>query len=92
MGIAILRKEGCFVGWDENRIQYFLPGNKSIETIRISEITGIELKVHEINIQLNDTVKVLDLNNVEHKPLIRIKSYFKKLQATPGDLYPVQQK
>ncbi len=85
MGIVMQKKERCFVGWDNSKIQYLLPGNKDIETIRISEITGIRLKLNEVGIRVNDTIKKLDLNNVEYEPLIKIKKYFKGLQSTLAD-------
>jgi hypothetical protein len=85
MGVARQKRDSYFVRWDDNQIQYLLPGNKEIETIRIVEITRVQLQLHEVEIQVNDTIKVLDLNNIEYKPLTRIKNYFKELQSTVAD-------
>jgi hypothetical protein len=86
LGISVIKREKCFVKWDDTMIQYLLAGNRNIETIMISEITGIRLKLHEVRIWLNnDTIKKLNLNNVAYEPLIKIKNHFKRLQSTVAD-------
>ena len=77
MGYAIMKKGRCFVGWDENEIRYLLPGCKEFVTIRIADITDISLKLFEVRIWVNDTVKKLDLKDIEYNPLRKIKDHFK---------------
>ena len=82
MGYAIMKKGRFFVGWDETEIRYLLPGCKEVVTIRIADITDISLKLFEVRIWVNDTVKNLDLKDIEYNPLRKIKDYFKELQSS----------
>ncbi len=81
LGYSIFRKGGYFVGWNESEIRYMLPGSKNAEIIKINDISEIELKLFMVKIRIGDSVKVLDLKDIEYKPLRRIKSYFEELQT-----------
>ncbi len=82
MGYAIIKKGRCFLGWNDTEIRYLLPGCREVEVIEIADITDIGLKLFEVKIWINDTVKTLDLKDIEYNPLRKIKDYFKELQSS----------
>jgi len=56
--IIVSKKEKYFVSWDDNEIQYLIPKNKEIETIKINDIHSIEKTNLEFKISLkNNEIK-----------------------------------
>ena len=81
LGYSIFKKGRYFVGWDNREIRYMLPGCKNVEIIKITEVSEIDLKLFEVSLRIGDSVKVMDLKDIEYQPLRRIKSYFEELQS-----------
>ena len=82
LGYTTIRKGRFFVGWSDTEIRYLLPGGKQVEVISTADITDIKLKLFEVKLWAKDTVKTLDLKDIEYRPLRRIKEYFEELQLS----------
>ncbi len=80
MGHTYKRNEKYFIEWNETELRYLLPKNKSIETINISEIREVSVKLYEIKLQLLEIEKSLSLENVQFKELKRIKEKFEEIR------------
>jgi len=48
IGHSYKKYEKYFIEWDEKELRYFLPKNKSIETIILSEIKAISIKLFQM--------------------------------------------
>ncbi|HEY5592160.1 MAG TPA: hypothetical protein VIK55_14240 [Paludibacter sp.] len=69
-----------FIEWNDEELKYLLPKNKHAETIKISDIEAIEIKLFEISIQLPGSNKKLNLENVRFKELKSIKTKFEEIK------------
>ncbi len=63
-------------------MNYFLPKNKNIETITISEIKNVSINLFEIHLKLLDTEKIINLDNLEFKEIRRIKEKFEQIKSS----------
>ena len=81
-GQSLLKGAKYFIEWDNEELRYFLPKSKLIETIRLSEIQSIEIKLHEIKIRLPESHKDINLRNISYNELKRIKKKFEELSQT----------
>jgi methyl coenzyme M reductase subunit D len=61
-------------------LRYLLPPNKVSETIKLSEIRNIEIKLSEIHLQLSEGNITLNLENFHFKELRRIKEKFEEIK------------
>ncbi len=87
MGYSMLKYKKYFIEWDSENLRYFLPKSKLIETIKISDIKSIEIKLFEIKIQLPENDKTLDLGNIQFKELRRIKEKFEELKNNTDKIH-----
>lgn len=79
-GYEALKSDKYFIEWDTEKMNYFLPKTKEIQTVKFSDIKAIEIKLAEINFQVSDNAKTLNLQNVEYSKLREIKDKFEDLQ------------
>ena len=82
MGYLNLRSDKHFIEWDENKLNYFLPKNKNIETVTISEIKNVSINLFEIHLKLVDTEKIINLDNLQFKEIRRIKEKFEQIKSS----------
>ena len=82
IGYSNLIYEKYFIEWNDEELKYLLPKNKSAETIKISDIEAIEIKLFEIKLQLPGSNKTLNLENVRFKELKSIKIKFEEIKRT----------
>ena len=79
-GHTLKRNEKYYIEWDEKKLRYFLPKNKNVETIILSEISEISIELFEIRLKLRENEKILNLENVQFKELRRIKEKFEEIK------------
>lgn len=84
-GHSYKRNERFFIEWDDKELKYLLPKNKNIESIILSEIKEISIKLYEIKIKLPENEKTLSLENVQFKELRRIKDKFENIKLNAGN-------
>lgn len=79
MGYSNLRSKKYFIEWDEGELRYYLPDTNAIETIQFSEIESVIIKLFEIELKLIDSVKKINLENLEFEDLKRVKKKFEEI-------------
>lgn len=82
MGYLNLRSDKYYIEWDENKLNYFLPKSNSIETVTISEIKDVSINLFEIHLKLEDTEKIIHLDNLQFKEIRRIKEKFEQIKSS----------
>lgn len=75
-----LKKGRYFIEWDDKQIRYLLNHDRQVNTIQISEITGVSIKLYEIILQLTNTEKTLHIELIQYKDIKRIKEKFEEIK------------
>ena len=84
IGYKISRK--YFIEWDEDELRYLLPATKKLEAIKFADIHSVRVKLFEIELQLAEGTRNLDLSNLQFKDLKKIKERFESLKGVSKDL------
>lgn len=82
LGTLNLTKGKYFIEWDDSQLRFLLPDTKQLEKIEFSEIKSVNIKLFEIELQLDNRKHTLDLNNLEDKDLKKIKDKFKSFKKS----------
>lgn len=69
-----------YIEWDGKTLKYYLPHNKNAEIIEISDITNITIGLFEIQIEVGDDLKILNLEHVDFEEIKSIKSKFDEIR------------
>ncbi len=80
IGHLTRKNEKYFIEWNNEELRYLFPKNKLVETIKLSEIKGVEIDTLEINIELSEGSKTLKLDNIQYKEVRRIKERFEEIK------------
>ena len=80
MGHTNKRNDKYFIEWNETELRYLLPKNKCIETINLSEIRNVSVKLYEIKLQLLEIEKTLNLENIHFKEFKKIKEKYEEIK------------
>ena len=80
MGVGNLMVKKYFIEWDGIELRFFLPNSKKIEVIKISDIVSVNIKLFEIQLNLQDRIKTLDLSNLHFEDLKKIKEQFESFK------------
>ena len=81
LAIRSLRSQKYFIEWDDLRMNYLLPDNKSTETIEFSRIIKVVIKLFEIHITIDDVVKVINVENLQFREIKLVKQKFEQNKA-----------
>ena len=76
MGVWNLLVKKYFIEWNEDELRIFLPDTKKVEIIKLSEIVSVNIRLFEIQLNLHDRIRTLDLNNLQFEDLRKIKEHF----------------
>ena len=89
LGIIFLIKGGedllvrkYYIEWDDKEIRLFLPDTKNLETISLSDIGHINIKLFKIELRLRDKTRLINLSNLRYKDLRKIKEKFEELEKS----------
>lgn len=75
------RNTKYFVAWNENKINFFLPNCKQMETIPLNEIESVKFENHLIKIRLkNSDEKAFNLNYLYFPQRSQVKEYFQAIK------------
>jgi len=80
IGIASLKSRKYFIEWDDKEMRFFLPGTKVIDTVIIDDIKSVNIKLFEIELELKNGPKKINLENLEFEDIRKIKGKLEKLQ------------
>ena len=79
MGYSNLKNKKYYIEWDDKKLRFLLPYTKKVETIIFSEITSVKIKLFEIEFKLTDSVRTLNLDNLEFDDLRKVKKKFEEI-------------
>ncbi|HOU96934.1 MAG TPA: hypothetical protein PLN06_10010 [Bacteroidales bacterium] len=65
-----------YIEWDDNELRFFLPKTKKDESIRLQDIVSVNIGLFEIEINLPNQKKILDLSNLQFEDIKKIKTKF----------------
>ena len=82
LGFKTIQNEKYFVEWDDESIRWWLPKNKEIETIKISEIRSIEIEKLLVKIGLDDKQKIFNLKFFYYPERKTIQQKFEEIQKS----------
>ena len=71
-----------YIEWDDNELRLFLPDTKNLETISLSDIGHINIKLFKIELRLRDKTRLINLSNLRYKDLRKIKEKFEELEKS----------
>lgn len=87
IGYTNIRNRKYYIEWDENEIRSYLPNNKKVDSIVISDIKAVSIKLFEIELELEDEIKTLNLDNLQFEELKKIKTKFEEIKSR-SQAYP----
>ena len=79
MGYSNLRIRKYFIEWDENEINFLLPGIRYTETIKLDEIKSVNIRLFEIELNMTNGSRILKLENLQFEDIRKIKARFESL-------------
>jgi len=80
MGLASLKSRKYFIEWDEKEMRFFLPGTKVVDSVIIDDIKSVNIKLFEIELELKNGPKKINLENLEFEDIRKIKGKLEKLR------------
>jgi hypothetical protein len=79
MGSVNLRNTRYYIEWNDNEIHLFLPGTKEVVKILFRDIRSVNIKLFEIEIELDGKRRIINLETLQIEDLRKIKEKFKSL-------------
>jgi hypothetical protein len=79
IGYSNIKNKKYFIEWDDIELRFLLPDTKKAESILFSEIVSVNIKLFEIELKLKDSIRILNLDNLDFEDLKRIKNKFEDL-------------
>lgn len=80
MGAGNLYVRKYYIEWDDDKLMFLLPDTKKLETIILSDIISVNIRLFEIELKLLDKTRSLDLSNLQFEDLKKIKEKFENLK------------
>lgn len=78
-GAINLFNKKYFIEWNEDELRFKLPDTKQLEVIKCNDIEDVNIGLFEIELQLTDQKRTLDINYLNYEGLKTIKSKFKSI-------------
>ena len=75
-----LRSGKYYLEWSQNEIRCYLPANKKIENFRVNKISGIDLRLFEIQLKMGDEVRTINMEHAHFKDIRSIKEKFEEIK------------
>lgn len=85
MGAGNLSVRKYYIEWDDNELRFLLPDTRKVETIKIIDIVSVTNRLFEIELELPDKTRTLDLNNLQFEDLRMIKEKFEKIKREKNE-------
>jgi len=81
MGSGNLSVRKFYIEWNEEELRFFLPGTKKPEAVKLEDIISVTVRLFEIELQLPDKTRTLDLSNLQFEDLKKIKEKFEEIKS-----------
>ena len=82
MGAGNLSVKKYFIEWDDKELRFLLPNTKKLEKVNLADIISVNIRLFEIELNLQNQKRILDLNNLQFEDLKKIKAKFETLKKT----------
>lgn len=79
LGYLHYTSDKYFIEWDDTHLNYLLPGSGKIETIQFPEIKSITINLFEIQLQIGNSEKTINLGNLQFEEIKALKQKFEEL-------------
>ena len=81
-GVEDLYVKKYYIEWDDNELRLLLPDNKTLETIILSDINHVNIRLFKIEFKLKDKTRLINLGNLRYKDLRKIKEKFEEIDKS----------
>lgn len=81
-GVEDLYVKKYYIEWDDNELRLLLPDNKTLETIILSDIDHVNIRLFKIEFKLKDKTRLINLGNLRYKDLRKIKEKFEEIDKS----------
>ena len=81
-GVEDLYVKKYYIEWDDNELRLLLPDNKILETIILSDIDHVNIRLFKIEFKLKDKTRLINLGNLRYKDLRKIKEKFEEIDKS----------
>ena len=71
-----------YIEWDDTELRLLLPDTRKLETIILSDINSVNIKLFKIELMVREKKRIIDLGNLWYKDLSRIKEKFEDIKKT----------
>ncbi len=85
-GVEDLYVRKYYIEWDDNELRLYLPDTRIPESIILSEIGHVSIKLFKIELKLKDKTRLINLGNLRYKDLRKIKEKFEELEKSKNKL------
>ena len=82
MGYSNLKVRKYFIEWDDKELRFLLPDSKKTETIKLDQIQSANIKLFEVELQLANMTRTLNLENLQFEDLRKVKEKFENICQT----------
>ncbi len=72
-GLLLFKRERYYIEWDDTMVRYFMPGDNQQETIPVGGIRSVVVRLHEIELILDNSVKVINVKSLKPEQVQRVK-------------------
>jgi len=79
IGVASLKSRKYFIEWDDKEMRFFLPGARVVDSVIIDDIKSVNIRLFEIELELKNGLKKINLENLEFEDIRKIKGKLEKL-------------
>lgn len=76
MGANNLSVRKYFIEWDDKELLFLLPDTKKLEKINLADIISVNVRLFEIELNLQNQKRIIDLSNLQFEDLKKIKAKF----------------
>jgi len=82
MGAGNLSIRKYFIEWDDKELIFLLPDTNKLEKINLADIISVNIRLFEIELNLQNQKRIIDLNNLQFEDLKKIKAKFETFKKT----------
>ena len=81
-GVENLYVKKYYIEWDETELRLLLPDKKTLETIMLSDINHVNIRLFKVEFKLKDKTRFINLSNLRYKDSRKIKEKFEEIEKS----------
>jgi len=81
-GVENLYVNKYYIAWDETELRLLLLDKKTLETIMLSDINHVNIRLFKVEFKLNDKTRFINLSNLRYKDSRKIKEKFEEIEKS----------